>query len=138
MIGLLESPGGGNYKIGFNGTLRCLDAEAGAAIILPDRFDLDAAADGSLDLFGIGHERIRDLFLGHEGVRIVAGKFQARIAIVPGGAIGNETIPALRTPALGDPASFKNEMGHAALAQVAAHGQSRLARAHHERFDFLN
>ena len=135
---LLESPGGGNYKIGFNRTLRCLYAEAGTAIILPHRFDLDAAADGSLDLFGIGHERIRDLFLGHEGVRIVARKFQAWIAIVPGGTIGNETIPALRTPAFGDPAPFKNEVRHTALAQVAAHGQSRLACAHNECFDLLN
>ena len=113
--GLLESPGGGNYKIGFNGTLRCLDPEARATIILPHRFDPDAAADGSPDFFGIGHESIRDLFLGHEGVRIVAGKFQARIAIVPGGTIGNETVPALRAPAFGDPAPFKNEVRHAAL-----------------------
>ena len=134
----LESPGGGNYKIGFNGTLRCLYAEAGTAVILPDRLDLDAAADGSLDLFGIGHERIRDLFLGYEGLRIVARKFQARIAIVPGRTIGNETIPALRTPAFGDPAPFKNQVVHTALAQVAAHGQSRLACAHNECFDLLN
>ncbi len=57
---------------------------------------------------------------------------------MPGGTVGNETVPTFRTPALGDSAPFKNEVRHPALTQMGAHGHSGLARAHNEYFDFLN
>jgi hypothetical protein len=57
---------------------------------------------------------------------------------MPGRAIGDQGIPPLRAPALGDPAALEDEMRHPAFAQMLAHGHPGLATADNERVYLLN
>ena len=103
---LLERAGGGDHITRLDRAVRCLDAKAGAAFVLAYRPDLDAATDRRLAAFGKGLEGICNRVLGHEGFPVVAGEFEAGIAIMPGGTIGDEAIPTLGPPALGDAAAL--------------------------------
>ncbi|BAV51325.1 Uncharacterized protein MLTONO_6423 [Mesorhizobium loti] len=57
---------------------------------------------------------------------------------MPGRAIGNERVPSLRAPALGNPAALEDKMRHAAFAQMLRHSHSRLATADDKRVYFFH
>jgi hypothetical protein len=134
----LERPGGGHHPVGFDHAIRRFDAEPGPANI-PLHFPyLHAATDGGGDLLGVGDKIIRNLRLGGEGIGIDIGKLHVRESIMPGRTIGNQGIPSFRAPAFGNPVPLQNEVRHAAVAQVLAHGQTGLPTANDERVYFFN
>ena len=100
--------------------------------------NLDPATDGRIDLFGIVHEIIRDLFLGGEGAGINAGKFQPRKPVMPGRAVGDQGIPAPCAPAFGNAGTLQHQMRHALIAEVFAHRHPGLTATHHKRIYFLD
>ena len=57
---------------------------------------------------------------------------------MPGRTVGDERVPSLGTPSLGNPMPLEDEMRLAVLAQVLAHGQPGLAPSDDERLDFFN
>ena len=56
---------------------------------------------------------------------------------MPGGAVGNQRIPASRTPPLSDAVSLEDEMRHAAGAQMLAHRQTGLPSADDQHLNHL-
>jgi hypothetical protein len=49
-----------------------------------------------------------------------------------------QAVPSFRTPALGNPMPFHDQMRQPAFAQLLAHRQSGLTTANYERFDVLS
>ncbi|CDX30149.1 hypothetical protein MPLSOD_120258 [Mesorhizobium sp. SOD10] len=136
--GNLERPGRGHDAVGFDHAIRSLDAKSRTADIPLHQLDLHAAADRRVDLLGVSDEIVGDLLLGRKAVGTRHGKLHARKPVMPGRAVGDEGVPALRTPALGDPAALENEMRHPAFAKMLAHGHPGLATADNERVYLLN
>ena len=92
---------------------------------------------GCGDLGGIGGEIIRHLVARSEAVGFDAGDEQVGEAVVPGGAVGVQRVPALRAPAFSDAVAFQDEVRPAALAELGAHHQAGLAAADDQGYDFL-
>ena len=133
----LERSGGGNHVVGFDHALRRFDTEAGPADIPLHILYLHAAADGGGDLFRVGDEIVRNLLFMGKGVGIDIGKLHTRKPVVPGRTIRDHGVPSFRAPAFGNSVPLQNEVRHAAVAQVLAHGQAGLAAANDERFYFF-
>ena len=112
-----------------------LDAEARTAHQLLDLAHLDAAADRGIDHPGVVDEVIGDLLLRDEVVGMGAGKLHPGKAVMPGRAVGDQRVPSLGAPALGDAVPLEHEMRNARLAEMLAHGDARLSGTHHERID---
>ena len=132
----LESAGGGDDVLRLDDAIGGLDAEA--VTRAGDALHLDAGADRCLDHLGIGDEIVGDLLLRGEGIVFQAGKGHAGETVVPGGAVGDEAVPAGGAPAFGDAVLFEHQMGHAALAEMFAHGDAGLAGADDERVHFFH
>lgn len=133
---VLERTGRGHDVICLDHPFRGFLAEARAALVSLHLLDLDPAPDGDADHLGIGHEVIRHLLLGDEGLRTGTGEFRAGKAVMPSRAVGDERIPSLRAPALRDPVSLQDDMRHAAFAQVFAHRETGLTVAYNQRVRF--
>src|SRR5258708_30341114 len=133
--GALEGPSRDHYAIGLDRAPRCFDGEALAPRIAHDLLHFHAGADRRFKLLRISDEIVRDLLLRREGVGVKVGELEIGETIVPGGAIGNQRIPASRAPALGDTSAFQHEMRHAKLAQMFAHGDAGLTGADYGRVD---
>jgi hypothetical protein len=134
----LERPGGGNYAGGFDHAVRGFYAETRSANI-PFHFrDLHAATDGRRDQFGVSDKIVRDPFLGGKGIGIDIGELQTGKSIVPGRTVGHQRVPSFRAPAFGNSATLQDEVRHAAVAEVLAHGQTGLAAANNEGLYFFN
>ena len=133
----LERAGRGHHVARVDDPVRGLDPEAGPAGLPAHVRYLDAAADRRPDLLRVGDEVVRDLLLGGEAIGVEARELEAGEPVVPGGPVGDQGIPALRAPALGDPLALEHEVRHAAAAQVLAHRQPGLARADDEDLDLL-
>ena len=52
---------------------------------------------------------------------------------MPGRTIGNQRVPSFRAPPFGNSVPLQDEVRHAAVAQVLAHGQTGLAAANNQR-----
>ena len=117
---------------------RRLDVEAEVTLVLARQADLDAAAQRRGYLLGVLDKIIGYPLLVREGIGIDAGELQPGKPVMPGRAVGDEAVPSLRAPALGDPAALEDEVRDAPRAQVLAHGDARLASADNEHVDFFN
>ena len=113
---MLEWAGGGDHIVGLDNTLRGFHLEAGAAIEPGDRQNLDAAAHRRAYLVGKRNKGIGNRLLRNKFVGTVAGEFQARVTVMPCRAIGDERVPALRAPALGNAIPLQNNMRNAFAA----------------------
>ncbi len=58
-------------------------------------------------------------------------------AVVPGGTVGDEGVPAHGAPALGDPVALEHEVRYAVVTQVLAHRHTGLAGADDEDLDLF-
>ncbi len=136
----LERTGGDHHMPRFDHPGTGVDSEARTVGIALDALHVDPGADRCIEFFRIGFEVVRDLLLGGKGVRVQAGKFQARKAVVPRRAIGNQRIPAPGAPRFGDPVALQHQVRHPKLAQVLTHGHAGLTGTHNKRInlDFLN
>ena len=94
-------------------------------------------ADGTINLSGIGFEIVNNLILGRERIRADVGKCHARETVVPGRSIGDQRIPPLRPPALGDPVPLQNKMGNTPVAEMLAQGQPGLTTTNNQCIDFF-
>ena len=56
---------------------------------------------------------------------------------MPGRSVGDQGVPPLRAPALGDAVPLQDEVRHAAVAQVLAHRQAGLASTDDEYVDLV-
>ena len=99
---------------------------------------LDAGAHGGLQLFHVGFEVVGHAFLGRKGFRRNAFECEAGKPVMPGRAVGDQGVPALRTPAFGDAVAFQHDMRHAHQRQVFAHGDAGLACADDQGVDFFD
>ena len=86
----LKGTRGGNHIGGVDHARRCFGTETGAVGFPIESLDLDAAADGGRDLFGISHEILDDLAGGSEAVGIDVGERPTRKSIMPSRTVGNE------------------------------------------------
>ena len=136
--GDLEWSGRGNDTVGLDHAVRRLDTESGPADIFLHELDLDAAADRRIDLLCVGDKIVGDLVLRGKTIGTYPRKLHAREPIMPGRAVGNQGVPPLRTPALGNPTAFENEMRHPAFAQMLAHSHPRLPATDDKRVNSLN
>ncbi|MCY1436650.1 hypothetical protein D9M71_527810 [compost metagenome] len=128
----LERTGGGHHTIGLDHALGGFNPEARPIGVAYHPLHFHAGADGSVELLRIGFEIVRHLFFRGEGVGIEV-EFQAREAVVPGRAIGNQRIPTPGTPGFGDTVALQNQVRHAESAQVFAHRHTGLTGADYER-----
>src|SRR5262245_53043079 len=119
----LEGSRGGNDIVGVNHAIRRFDPKSRSTDVPAHKSHLHAATDRGSDLFRISDEIVRDRLLGGKGIGIETGKLHAGKSIVPGRAIGNQGVPSLRPPALGNAVPLDDQMRHAAIAQMLAHGQ---------------
>ena len=87
--------------------------------------DVHPTADGTINLSGIGFEIVNNLILGRERIRADVGKCHARETVVPGRSIGDQRIPPLRPPALGDPVPLQNKVGNTPCCRDARSGPTR-------------
>jgi hypothetical protein len=90
--------------------LRGFNAETGAADMTLDTLHLDAAADRGFDLPSIGLEIVGYGILGRKAIRIAVRELHSGETVVPGRAVGNQRVPPLGTPALGDTATLEDEV----------------------------
>ena len=93
---LLERSGRGDDIAGADRPVRSLHGEARSSGVLADRGHLDAALDRRADLLRVGDEVVGDLVLASKPVRRNVEELQAREAIVPRRAVGDQRVPALR------------------------------------------
>lgn len=103
-----------------------------------DALDLDPGAHGGVDHSGVVFEILRHPFLGREGLGGQVLELQAGKAVMPGGTVGNQRIPALGPPAFGDALAFKHEVGDAHVGQMFAHGNAGLSPANDEGVGFFD
>ncbi len=94
-----------------------------------------AGAHRGLEFVGVGFEVIGHAFFGREGLGGDAFEGHAGEAVVPGGAVGDEGVPALGAPAFGDAVAFEHDVRHAHQGQVFAHGDAGLACADYHGVD---
>ncbi len=134
---LLEGAGGGDDVPGLYLSRRCFNGETGPADILFDGRHLDAGTDRCAEFFGIGDEVIGNALLVRKAIG-VGGEFEAGKPVMPGWAIGNERVPAFRTPTFGNPATLEDQMRDAGLGQMLAHRHTGLPGADHEHVHFFN
>ena len=133
----LEGAGRGDHERGVDRAGRRLGAEAGPAGRPADGQHVHAAADRRCDLLGVLGEVLGDPVLRGEVVGADVGELEPGEPVVPGRAVGDQGVPPLGAPALGDPVPLEHEVGDAGAAQVLAHGQAGLAAADHQRLDAL-
>ena len=134
----LEWSGGGHDIGGLDRTDGGFGVEAGAVRLAVQRGHGDAAADGGGDLGGVGGEIVRHLVARGEAVGVNAGDEEVGEAIVPGGAVGVQRVPAFRAPAFSDAVAFQYDVRPAALAELGTHHQAGLAAADDQGFDFIH
>jgi len=72
--------------------------------------DLDAAADRGGDLRGEFLEVAHELVARGEAVGVGFGEALLREPVVPGRPVGDQPVPALRAPALGDAVPLDDQM----------------------------
>ena len=133
--GALERAGGGHHVSGLDHARRGGYLEAGAPDMALHLLHFDAGTHRGVEHFDIGLEVVGHALLGREGFGGDALEFQAGEAVVPGRAVGDQRVPALRTPALGDAAALQHDMRHAHQGQVFAHGDAGLASADYQGVD---
>jgi hypothetical protein len=133
--GALERPRRNDDATGFERAIGRYDRKSCPALQTLDARDLDAGADRRIEVARVGLEVIGDLILASEPVRIESFELHIREAVVPGGTIGDQRIPAAGTPAFGDAVALQHEMWHTESAQVFAHCHASLTRAYDQRVD---
>jgi len=134
----LERAGRGDQVGGVYRAVGSLDPEAGPVGMAERTLDLDAAADRCCDLGGIGGEVVGDPVLRREGVGVQVGELEAGEPVMPGRAVGDQRIPSLRPPPLGDPPAFEDQVRHVVAAQVLARGDPRLSAADDQRLHLFD
>ena len=102
----MKRPRGEDDIGGLDHALGGFGAKSGASGILVECRYFDAAADRGGDLFRIGVEILDDPLLGGKALRIDAGERQGGKSVVPRRTVGDERIPPLGAPALGNPVAL--------------------------------
>ena len=97
----LEGAGRSDHEVRLDRSVRSLDAKAVLALLLTDRCHFHAGADGCVDALGVGAEVVSYLVLRRERVGVDV-ELQSGEAVVPRGTVGDQRVPAPRTPAFGD------------------------------------
>ncbi len=87
-----------------------LGAERRRALAATHREDLDTASDRRIDLLRVGLEVLRDLNLGGERIGVEISELQTGKAVVPCRSVGDQGVPPLGTPTLGDAMPLEDEM----------------------------
>ncbi|MNZ48873.1 hypothetical protein D3C78_666260 [compost metagenome] len=129
----LERASGNHDIFCFDHSIGGFHGEARATDITLYLGHLDAGAYRGVEFFRVGFEVIGHLVFAGEGIGIEAVEFQAREAVVPGRAIGNQRIPTTGAPGFGDTVALYHQVRHAESAQVFAHGHTGLPGAHYKR-----
>ncbi|MNN41141.1 hypothetical protein D3C81_1552410 [compost metagenome] len=132
----LERAGGDHHLLRFDHPVAGLHSETRAIAVAHHLGDIDAGADRRVERAGVGFEVIGNLVLAGEGVRVQAFEFQAREAVVPGRAVGDQRIPAASAPGFGNALALQHQVRHAQAAQVFTHGHTGLPGANYKRIDF--
>ncbi len=113
---------------------RGLHEEPGSTTVGLRACYLHAAPNRRPDLLGVGSKVIGDLVFGRETVSTNIGKLEVRKSVVPRRAVRDQRIPTLRTPTLGDPAAFDDEVRQVASRQLPTHCQPGLPSADDQHF----
>ena len=92
------------------------------------REDLDTAPDRRVDLLRVGLEVVRDLVLGRERIRVEVRELETGKAVMPGRSVGDQRVPPLGAPTLGDAMALEDEMRHAARRSGARSSPDRPGR----------
>ncbi|KAG1246787.1 hypothetical protein G6F65_020503 [Rhizopus arrhizus] len=136
--GDLEGAGRSDHVLGFDGARGGGDGEARTLVVTLDAQDFDAGAHGRIEHLGVVFEVLGHAFLGREDIGSDVVELQTGKAVVPGGAVGHQRVPAFGAPAFGDPLAFEHDMRNPHGAEVLAHCDAGLAGADHQRIGFFN
>jgi hypothetical protein len=127
--GDLERAGRRDHVAGGDGALAGLDEEARGALPPRHGAHLDAGADRGIEAAREGAEVVGHLVLGGELVWSDAGDLHVGEAVVPGGAVGDQGVPAAVAPAIGDVRLLQDDVGDAQAGEMGARGDAGLAGA---------
>jgi len=113
--GTLIGTGGHNDVVSFDPTVRRLRDKSVSAIAPSECNDGYTAANWSCDEGGISRDEFHYLAASRETVGISVRERKIRQLHRPVRKLKPQTVPALRSPALGDPVALKHEMLAASL-----------------------
>ena len=138
--GALERSGGGNDTLAASITpCEVSTRKPGRPVVPPHFLYLHAATDGRLRSFPRRRRNSpRRFSLGAKASGSVSENSMPGKRSCQAGPLATRESHRLRAPAFGNPVPLQHEMRHAAVAQVLAHGEARLAAADDEGVDLLN